>query len=72
MILQVLDLGYCALNKLPWKLFGGLTSLRSLDLRGNGLENVEPFSFTDLRSLQSLLLSHNPLTKLSSRVSIAF
>ena len=68
--IQYLDVGYCRLSHLPSKIFHGLTALRRLDLRGNELHHLEPFTFANLRSLDVLLLGHNPLRQLNSRVRV--
>jgi len=50
----------------PWTLFSGLWSLRSLDLRGNHLRHLAAYTFSELTSLDSLLLADNSLKNVDS------
>jgi len=61
-LLQRLDLSYCQLGRIPWTLFSGLWSLQTLDVRGNQLRYLASHTFSELISLQSLLLADNSLT----------
>ncbi|CAO1320875.1 unnamed protein product [Diamesa tonsa] len=52
-------------NSQPWANFPVLNNLKELDIRNCNIEYLSPNSFSNMRSLEKLFLSHNLLKELS-------
>ncbi|XP_067010941.1 insulin-like growth factor-binding protein complex acid labile subunit [Anabrus simplex] len=57
-----IDLSFCGLKSLDQGLFSGMTALTTLNLAGNVLQEIQPFTLT--ASIINLDLSHNKITDL--------